>query len=46
MSTDATGQHVGAAEEVRRRVLDEIRQGTLRPGDRLGAERDLATRYG
>jgi GntR family transcriptional regulator len=46
MSTDATGQHVGAAPPRRRRVLEEIRQGTLRPGDRLGAERDLATRYG
>lgn len=46
MSADPTGQHGGAAEEVRRRVLADIRAGTLRPGDRLGAERDLATTYG
>ena len=35
-----------AAERVRRRLLDEIHQGVLRPGERLGAERDLATHLG
>lgn len=35
-----------AAERVRRRLLDEIHQGVLRPGERLGAERDLATQLG
>jgi GntR family transcriptional regulator len=34
-----------AAEDVRRRILDEISSGVLRPGERLGAERDLARRY-
>lgn len=43
--SDAAG--VGpAAERVRRRLLDEIQQGVLRPGERLGAERDLATQLG
>jgi GntR family transcriptional regulator len=35
-----------AAEEVRRRLLDQIGLGQLRPGERLGAERDLATDLG
>ena len=35
-----------AAEEVRRRLLDQIGRGQLRPGQRLGAERDLATDLG
>ena len=35
-----------AAEQVRRRILDEIASGVLRPGERLGAERDLAAHYG
>jgi GntR family transcriptional regulator len=35
-----------AAEGVRARVLEEIASGALRPGQRLGAERDLAPRYG
>ncbi|HET9944316.1 MAG TPA: GntR family transcriptional regulator, partial [Actinomycetes bacterium] len=35
-----------AAEEVRRRLLDQIGRGQLRPGERLGAERDLATDLG
>lgn len=34
-----------AADEVRRRILDEIASGVLGPGERLGAERDLARRY-
>jgi len=35
-----------AAEGVRARILDEIGSGALRPGERLGAERDMAPRYG
>lgn len=35
-----------AAERVRRHLLEDIQQGVLRPGERLGAERDLATRLG
>jgi GntR family transcriptional regulator len=34
----------GLAEEARRRLLDLITTGTLRPGDRLGTERELAIR--
>ena len=34
------------AEEVRRRLLDQISRGQLRPGERLGAERDLAQGLG
>jgi GntR family transcriptional regulator len=35
-----------AAEEVRRRLLDQIGRGQLRPGERLGAERDIAIDLG
>jgi GntR family transcriptional regulator len=35
-----------AAEGVRARLLDEIASGALRPGERLGAEREMAPRYG
>jgi GntR family transcriptional regulator len=35
-----------AAERVRRLLLDQIRQGLLGPGERLAAERDLATQLG
>ena len=35
-----------AADEVRRRLLDQISRGQLRPGERLGAERDLAEQLG
>jgi GntR family transcriptional regulator len=35
-----------AAERVRRQLLDQIQHGLLRPGERLGAERDLATKLG
>jgi GntR family transcriptional regulator len=35
-----------AAEGVRARVLEEIASGALRPRQRLGAERDMAPRYG
>jgi GntR family transcriptional regulator len=35
-----------AAEEVRRRLLDQISRGQPRPGERLGAERDLALELG
>ena len=34
------------AELVRRRILDELRDGTMQPGKRLGSERALAERYG
>jgi GntR family transcriptional regulator len=43
VSTEAIGP---AAEEVRRRLLDQIGRGQLRPGERLGAERDLAVGLG
>lgn len=33
-------------EEVRRRLLEEINSGHRRPGDRLGAERELAKQLG
>ncbi len=35
-----------AAEDIRRQLLDEINRGQLRPGERLGAERDLARTMG
>jgi GntR family transcriptional regulator len=46
-----TGEWVWAgdgpeAEEARRRLLDRIAGGQLRPGERLGAERDLAQALG
>ena len=42
-----TGAAIGpAAEEVRRQLLDQISRGQLRPGERLGAERDLAQALG
>ena len=34
----------GLVEDVRRRLLEEITSRQLRPGDRLGTERDLAAR--
>jgi GntR family transcriptional regulator len=41
--TEETGAIGPAAERVRRLLLDQIQQGLLKPGERLGAERDLAT---
>jgi GntR family transcriptional regulator len=35
-----------AAEDARLRLLDQISRGQLRPGERLGAERDLARALG
>jgi GntR family transcriptional regulator len=35
-----------AAEAVRRRILSEIAEGGLRPGQLLGVERDMARQYG
>jgi GntR family transcriptional regulator len=35
-----------AAERVRTRLLEQIHQGLLRPGERLGAERELAQELG
>ena len=41
------GTAVGpAAEGVRRSLLEQIERGQLRPGERLGAERDLAAELG
>ena len=38
---------IGAtADDVRRRLLEQINSGALQPGQRLGAERDLAVEYG
>jgi len=34
------------ADEVRRRLLEQVASGALRPGQRLGAERDLAVEFG
>lgn len=33
------------AEDVRRRILSMLAQGTLRPGSRLGTEREMADRF-
>ena len=33
------------AEDVRRRIVSMLDAGTLRPGDRLGSERDMADRF-
>lgn len=42
-----SGSPIGpAAEDVRRQLLDQITRGQLRPGERLGAERDLAQSLG
>jgi GntR family transcriptional regulator len=38
------GPDRGLVEAVRRRLLEEISSGELRPGDRLGTERELAAR--
>src|SRR5437660_8956314 len=50
MSTiDRSGQEKlpakDSAEMLRRAILAEMRDGTLRPGERLGSERALADRY-
>jgi GntR family transcriptional regulator len=34
------------ADDVRRRLLEQISSGALQPGQRLGAERDLSVEYG
>jgi GntR family transcriptional regulator len=44
--SEETGALGPAAERVRRLLLDQIQEGLLRPGERLGAERDLATQLG
>ena len=46
MSAGPTGPIGPAAEVVRRRLLERIRRGAVGPGDRLGAERDLAPALG
>lgn len=46
-ASEATAPPLGrAADAVRRRVLDDIAAGSLQPGQRLGAERELAEHYG
>ena len=40
-----TGTLGPTAEDVRRRVLAEVAEGELLPGERLGTERELAERY-
>jgi GntR family transcriptional regulator len=46
-ATASTGDGVGpAADEVRRRILTQMSSGELVPGQRLGAERDLAVQFG
>ena len=34
------------AESIRRRILDDINEGSLTAGQRLGSERVLAAQYG
>lgn len=47
MSADEASPLVGpAAERVRRLLLEHIDRGQLRPGERLGAERDMAVELG
>jgi GntR family transcriptional regulator len=48
MSVPRSGSHVlePSAEEVRRALVARIDEGELRPGDRLGSERDLAVSLG
>lgn len=42
----STGALGPMANSVRRRIVEEITEGSLQPGERLGAERDIAERYG
>jgi GntR family transcriptional regulator len=46
MTDRSTSTAKSGAEAVRRQILDEIRDGTLRPGQRLGSERLLSERFG
>jgi GntR family transcriptional regulator len=42
----STNEDLGrTAEEVRQRILSQISSGQLRAGQKLGAERDLASEY-
>jgi GntR family transcriptional regulator len=43
---DLSGERVSAAEQARRRLLERITAGALGPGERLGAERELAPALG
>jgi GntR family transcriptional regulator len=46
-SFDSALQTLGpAAEQVQRRIMRDIAEGRLQPGQRLGAERGLAERFG
>jgi DNA-binding FadR family transcriptional regulator len=44
--TTSHARSSGLGEAVRRRLLDEIEAGTLKPGDRISTERELALRFG
>ena len=44
--TDPSSAIGPTAEDARRRLLDQISRGQLRPGERLGAERELAQSLG
>lgn len=44
--TEPNTQIGPTAEDARRRLLDQISRGQLRPGERLGAERELAQALG
>lgn len=46
MSTGAPQTPGPVAEDVRRKIVEDISIGRLRPGDRLGSERDLAMEFG
>lgn len=47
MNVKSVGGPLGpAARKVRDRIVEDISRGTLRPGDKLEAERDLATTLG
>lgn len=46
MAEDSVAVLGPAAERVRLLLLGQIQQGSLRPGERLAAERELATRLG
>jgi len=43
-ATESAAAERGLAEDTRRRILDLIGNRTLRPGDRVGTERELAAR--
>jgi GntR family transcriptional regulator len=47
MDADPAPGHPGpAADQVRRTLVERIRRGELKPGDRLGSEREMAVAFG